>query len=194
MLIFFRGLPGSSKTFLARRYFGGLFHLETDMFFFKDGMYVFDRDQLDMNHALCEIMFSNALKLTQCDIVVSNTFVRSWEIKPYLDMAAEYNQPYQIFTVKSNAVVVRDVPEKVIVAMRERWEPIDGEIILESSIGIVDKKEIIASVKKINVKISEWAAKAGFNIFSRSTPIQQLSSKFTRLDDLDMDSDVEVTK
>ena len=189
MLIFFRGLPGSGKSHLAKRYFGGLLHLEADMFCFKDGIYVFSKDQLKVNHALCQAFCNDALKFTGCDVMVSNTFTRHWEIEPYLNLAKEHQQPYQIFSVESPSVVARDVPLNIIATMKERWEPIDGEIVLENPIGMQDPTKLSIAVAAMNLKVVDWADKNGFDVFSRTTPISSVADmnkmNVTNVNDLD---------
>ncbi|MHA1662238.1 MAG: AAA family ATPase [Candidatus Thorarchaeota archaeon] len=193
MLIFFRGPPGSGKSHLAKRYFGGILHLEADMFCFKDGIYVFEKDQLKINHALCQAFCADALKFSGCDVMISNTFSRQWEIEPYLTLAKEYQHPYQIFCVKSPSVVARDVPKNVIATMINRWEDFEDEIVLNNPIGERDPMKINAAVTAMNFKVVDWAGKVGFDIFSRTTPISNSldmnTMNITDINDLDGDED-----
>jgi AAA domain len=83
-LIVIRGLPGSGKSTMATRFKAlGYLHIETDMFFYERGRYIFHRARLPEAQKWCELVVHKALKLGR-KVVVSNTFILKSEIAPLL--------------------------------------------------------------------------------------------------------------
>lgn len=133
MLWLIRGLPGSGKTFLARRWFRGFFHIEQDMFMMREGEYVFDPDKLSRNHAYCKEICEGAL-LLGADCVVSNTFTQLWEIIDYISMAKRIGTDYQIITKRAvfSETPIHGVPAEKVQQMANRWERVTGETVIGS--------------------------------------------------------------
>jgi predicted kinase len=128
MLILIRGLPGSGKSTLAKNLqasIGGV-HLESDQYFAYAGTYMFDPTKLVDAHKWCQDWADISLRARQTTIV-SNTFTQMWEMKPYLELAKEYNVRVQVIHVESNFGSVHNVPEATIQKMRTRWEPFNNE-------------------------------------------------------------------
>jgi len=121
-LYLLRGLPGGGKSTLAKR-LGGV-HFEADMFFMKDGEYKFDPNYLKMAHEWCQNMVWGNMKDKTETIVVSNTFTREWEMKPYYEMAERFG--YMVFSLivenRHNGENEHGVPEEMIQKMRDRFE------------------------------------------------------------------------
>lgn len=81
-LVLIRGLPGSGKSTYARRFYSGYVHCEADHYFYdKDGVYRYNPDLIRQAHAACQKKAREALRSGK-SVVVSNTFVRQWEMLP----------------------------------------------------------------------------------------------------------------
>jgi hypothetical protein len=121
-----RGLPGSGKSTLAEELAEELHTdewYEADMFFENDrGLYQFDRAKLGEAHDWCQRSVANAMHLRAPNIIVSNTFSRSWEIRPYSDMARHNGYNINAITCTGQWQSLHNVPLETIRNMRERWE------------------------------------------------------------------------
>ena len=84
VLYIVRGIPGSGKTTYAEG-LGLKHHYETDQFWGED--YAFDPSRLREAHQWCQDVTETALADGN-DVVVSNTFIRQWEIEPSLSISA----------------------------------------------------------------------------------------------------------
>ena len=118
-----RGIPGSGKSTYAISKDG--YHIESDMFFIKDGVYSFDGQKIAQAHQWCREKTCQLLDEGQ-DVIVSNTFTQIWEMKPYLDMASE-DVSVKVVKVVGNFKNVHGVPDSVLDRMKARWEDFDGE-------------------------------------------------------------------
>jgi uridine kinase len=128
-----RGLPGSGKSTMAKKILTKAGqspdegHFEADMYFImKDGEYHFNPALIKNAHAWCQAATREYIK-TQIDymtddVVVSNTFVKRWEMQPYLDMANEFNLTSLVLVADGNYQNVHNVPQEVIERMRLNWE------------------------------------------------------------------------
>jgi len=134
-----RGLPGSGKSTYAERYCKvhkpTPVHLEADMYFLKDGVYTFNPKLLVKAHQWVLAEAERAL----CDgqsVIVSNTFTRKWEMLGLMNLASDGGTPVEVRTLFDAGLTdeqlaercVHSVPVATIRAMRERWEPFDGEV------------------------------------------------------------------
>ena len=128
ILYLLRGLPGSSKSTLAKQ-LGGT-HFETDNYFLDDNKnYKFDGSKLREAHQWCQDLVSDAMLLNHTTghndtIVVSNTFTKEWEMKPYMDMAKDWE--YRVFSIivenRHGGVNQHGVPDEKIQKMQDRFE------------------------------------------------------------------------
>ncbi len=118
-LYLIRGLPGSGKSTLAKSLDAK--HVETDMFFEKKGQYSFQPTLLPRAHKWCRQQVEMYLK-SGFDVVVSNTFVQQWEMKPYKELAQKYNVELIIKVCRKNFGNIHNVPEDTIKRMRRNWE------------------------------------------------------------------------
>lgn len=123
-LILVRGLPGSGKSSLSRVIANEIFRcarIEADMYFIKDGEYVFDATKLGDAHAWC---LKNTMEIIGegVSVVVSNTFTTIKELKPYFDLAKEFKIKPQVILCQGNYKSVHNVPEETIEKMRKRFE------------------------------------------------------------------------
>ena len=122
-----RGLPGSGKSTYAKKL--GCFHVEADMFHVKDGEYKFDIQRSRLGHNWCQKTVIFAMEQGM-DVVVSNTFTQNWEIYPYLEFAKKTGHLVNVIRMTNEFGSVHGVPEDTMKKMRERFEDVDGEIIV----------------------------------------------------------------
>ena len=127
-LYLIRGLPGSGKSTYARRI--GCFHVEADMYHCRNGEYAFDICRQKLAHAWCFRLAADAMS-NGLDVVVSNTFTQRWEMQPYIDHANITGHNVKIIRMTNDYGTVHNVPELTKQKMRDRFEPIEGEIIYD---------------------------------------------------------------
>ena len=119
-----RGTVGQGKSYLANiiSCFQEYVHLEADMFFQRNGSYEFDKSQLGDAHKWCQKQFEIELQNGR-DIVVSNTFVKKWEIEPYFKLAKQYGAKVTEVIVRSDDFEsVHNVPEETVARMKKNFE------------------------------------------------------------------------
>lgn len=121
-----RGLPGSGKSSLARLLAPGHAYAADD-FFEKDGGYDFDREKLGEAHAWCQERVEADLAGGVPYVAVHNTFSKAWEAKAYYALAANYGYSVFVIEAQNDFGNVHGVPASTIEAMRDRWEPLEGE-------------------------------------------------------------------
>ncbi len=115
-----RGIPGSGKTTYAKS-LGLKFHFEADKYMEVDGEYVFDPRKLPMAHAWCQKSVREAMETGE-DIVVSNTFVKKWEMDPYLEAAEEFGYDVVERTMTGRYPNVHGCPEEKVEKMLANFE------------------------------------------------------------------------
>ena len=103
-LILLRGIPGSGKTTFAEETWPDFLVLEADKYFYdKEGNYNFDASKLGEAHRWCrdqvEIYMQDSLLNDQFyrEIIVSNTFIKEWEMAAYFELAKKYG--YRVFSL-----------------------------------------------------------------------------------------------
>lgn len=133
-LTILRGLPGTGKSTFARLLATilGVLHVEKDMLCMKNGNYYWEKEQKEKN----KNNFLNVVETImamECDIIVSGTFTTKKELEPILELAQRYGFEVEIKTTKKEYAVrsIHDVPEETIKKMRDEWEDIPGETIVE---------------------------------------------------------------
>ncbi|XP_029458515.1 NEDD4-binding protein 2-like 1 isoform X1 [Rhinatrema bivittatum] len=110
-LYLLRGLPGSGKTTLARqlkRDFPNAPILSTDDFFItEDGTYAFNQDFLEEAHKWNQKRAKKAMKRGKSPIIIDNTNIQAWEMKPYAIMNLVlilYTVPHQVDPTDCNFI------------------------------------------------------------------------------------------
>ncbi|WP_417881120.1 ATP-binding protein [Vibrio sp.] len=124
-LMLIRGLPGSGKSTLAKQLSQeqGSVHLETDMYFVEaDGEYRFNPLKLEQAHQWCQQQTAHYLKQGQ-SVIVSNTFVRHWEMKAYKEIAKHCQVELVIHVCKENYGSIHDIEMTTIAKMKAKWQP-----------------------------------------------------------------------
>lgn len=117
-----RGIPGSGKSTFSKKL--GIAHYEADAWFEKNGGY--DPSKLKQAHSWCQRMVENTLKEGK-DVVVSNTFTRTWELKPYLEMAEKYGAEVIQKVMEGRWQNVHGCPEETVRKMEARFEYVENE-------------------------------------------------------------------
>lgn len=115
-IVLIRGLPGTGKSTLARKMEGYL-HLEADMFLEVNGLYVYDKSKVIAAHNWCVDSAKKALEQNK-NVVVSNTFVKLWELQRYIDLGF----PFKIIEMKERWPNIHGVPEDAISNMAKTWQ------------------------------------------------------------------------
>lgn len=125
-LILIRGVPGSGKSTLAQKMVLDskikLIHLEADMFFVDEqGRYFFEPFLIKNAHQWCQNKCQSLLK-NGTSVVVSNTFVKQWEMKVYRELAVQFKAKLIIKTCNGNYQNIHNVPQSKINKMKKQWE------------------------------------------------------------------------
>ena len=115
-VVIIRGLPGSGKSTLAKSMVDYL-HFEADMYLEINGEYVYDASKIKQAHDWCVDSAKNALE-KGANVVISNTFVKLWEIQRYIELGF----PYKILELQGKWPNIHGVPIEMIDIMASRWE------------------------------------------------------------------------
>jgi cytidylate kinase len=143
-LIIIRGPSGSGKSTLARHLGGeqGVNWFEADMFFNKDGKYLFDPRKLGQAHVWCQTQVIEALmrgkiagpSWPQQTIIVSNTSTTLAEVNTYVDVARRAMCDHEVIRTSGpwnpDELVVRNehnVPRQVLEKQIARYVAVEGE-------------------------------------------------------------------
>ena len=118
-LCLIRGLPGSGKTTMAKD-LGLKFHFEADMWFERNEI-PYTKELVSVAHQWCKQQTAKAM-LTGEDVVVSNTFIKKWEMDSYFDLAVSFGYTVVIKIADGNWKSVHTVPEETVNRMRENFE------------------------------------------------------------------------
>ena len=137
-LILIRGVSGAGKSTVGELLDDDRTEvLSTDDMFYVDGEYIFNPSKLGEYHATTIEKVKNLMVeyVWKCKdnnyvwfptnrIVVCNTFTCEWEMKPYLDLAEEYEWCVHTIIVENrhNSDSIHNVPTETIKAQKERFE------------------------------------------------------------------------
>jgi len=129
-LTLIRGLPGSGKSTLAKKLVEEtanstgqtIVHLEADMYFIDDaGVYCFQPELIKKAHAWCEQACESRLQQHQ-NVIVSNTFIKHWEMKAYLQLAKQYNAKLEVIVCQGKYENTHEVPSETVKRMKQQWQ------------------------------------------------------------------------
>lgn len=122
-LIIVRGLPGSGKSFFAKKLALPDFICTADDFLMEDGKYIWTIERLRMAHQKCISKCLNLMRINSEIIVVANTSTSERELKPYLDMAIQYG--YRVFSIivenRHGGKNSHNVPPETLEKMEKRF-------------------------------------------------------------------------
>jgi energy-coupling factor transporter ATP-binding protein EcfA2 len=137
-IVLIRGLSGSGKTTLANLIIGAIdaegerrIAISADDYFTaEDGTYKFVYEDLSAAHDWCKQEVEACAVEGYDVIVVHNTFTRSWEINPYIEIAQRHGHALQVVSLFDGGLndaqlagrCVHRVPMGSISAQRERWD------------------------------------------------------------------------
>lgn len=124
-MILIRGIPDPGKTTLAKKIIQeypsfNFKHYETDQWFMASGKYVFDRTKLSEYHKLCQMAVENSCVNSE-NVIVSNTFIKKWEMQFYMDCALRYDYYVRVIACIGSYPNVHGVPEDVVERMRSNF-------------------------------------------------------------------------
>ena len=140
-LTLIRGWPGSGKSTLAKKLARTTndLHIEADMYFIDaNGNYNWTADKIAEAHAWCQRQTRRHLE-TRTNVYVSNTFTTHKELKPYFDIALEFDITPVIITMQNNFGNVHNVPEHVIQNMKNRFQYDLSKLFEQHEKNLVDK-------------------------------------------------------
>ncbi|KAM7066000.1 NEDD4-binding protein 2-like 1 [Acridotheres tristis] len=133
-LVLLRGLPGSGKSTLARqlkREHPSAVVLSTDDFFVENGVYIFEPDFLEDAHKWNQKRARKAMKNGKSPVIIDNTNIHAWEMKPYVMMARENryevtfqepDTPWKFNVQELTRRNIHHVPREKIQRMKEQYE------------------------------------------------------------------------
>lgn len=144
-LILLRGVPGSGKSTLARELLstgpnGVIF--STDDYFFQDNRYVFDSALLGDAHDWNQKRAEQVMLEGRSPIIIDNTNVKAWEMKPYVELAlkngyrVDFFEPDTCWKYDPAQLEKRNkhgVPRETIAKMLDGFEwPMNVNIVMNS--------------------------------------------------------------
>lgn len=125
VLVLVRGIPGTGKSTIAKELAQKftMKHFEADMYFVDaNGMYDFNYEEIQSAHSWCKWTTDWSLGLGK-NVVVSNTFVKWFEIQPYQTLAKKYGYELIIVEATGDYLNVHGVPPETLERMKKNFEP-----------------------------------------------------------------------
>ena len=146
-LIIVRGIPGSGKSTFSQKLMEKIpnsIHIESDMYFMKNGKYDFDGSKLYAAHKWC-----NSKAFSYFDVydtvIVSNTFTTMHELRQYISKANDLGIDVIVVRMKNNFKNVHDVPANVLLNMQQRFALYDDELVCDEK----NENAIINEIRKL---------------------------------------------
>lgn len=122
IIIIVRGVSGSGKSNLAEHL--GKAICCADDYFMRNNKYLWTFDHLGIAHDWCKRKCVRFMKFGISPIIISNTSTTEKEIKPYMDLAIDYN--YKVFSIivenRHGGTNVHNVPDVTLQKMRNKFE------------------------------------------------------------------------
>lgn len=136
-LIIVRGVPGSGKTTFANQCaatyreagMSSVVLSADDWMVNDEGEYAFDHKRLPEVHSACQRMANMQMMVGTKVIFVANTFVRKWEMEPYLVLAKMWGYTVQVYRMTGEYENVHGVPSDKVAIMRSNMENYENEIL-----------------------------------------------------------------
>lgn len=133
ILVLLRGLPGSGKTTLARELKGrtGVILSTDDFFRDKHGKYKYEANKLSNAHQWNKHRARQRLKEGKTPIIIDNTNIEIWEMKPYIKLALQFgyevdiidpDTPWRLNPKELAKRNIHGVPKSKIVEMKGRYK------------------------------------------------------------------------
>nr|XP_054755912.1 uncharacterized protein LOC129261913 [Lytechinus pictus] len=147
VLCLMRGCPGSGKSFVAKSLKGNGVVLSADDFFMVNGQYLFDRNAIGEAHDWNHKRAQDCLEKGITPVIIDNTNVHTWEMKPYVVMALKHQyhvvirEPDTPWKHKAGELAKRNshgVPRVAIARMLQNYDP---NVTVESIMSSPDKKK-----------------------------------------------------
>lgn len=150
-LTLIRGISGSGKSTIAKGMVESWW-VETDLFFYNDfEEYKFDPSRLETNHNTCYEATKNFLEFGD-NVVVSNTFIKPWEAKRYIDLAKENGYELEVISLTTDYGSIH-APQHVVDRQKKfyrlwnkvgEYEYEEGDYVFKSSSGGFSSTEVRA--------------------------------------------------
>ena len=101
-LIILRGVSGCGKTTLAQKIVKNGVINSTDNYFIVEGKYEFDPKKLGFYHKLNQEKTKEDMINGISPIIIDNTNLRAWEMKPYVVLADNYGYEIEIIEIEES--------------------------------------------------------------------------------------------
>jgi len=131
-----RGLPGSGKSTLSKHIvskYPHAVHCSADDFLYENGRYVWTKERIKIAHESNQEKARQACKRSEHIVVIDNTNVKYWEMKPYLEIASAHNYsvvlveprtPWKFIPAELMNRSAHTVPLKIIESRLSDWNDI----------------------------------------------------------------------
>lgn len=125
-----RGPSGAGKSTKAKELGISGTTLSTDDFWMKNGEYQFDINRIGEAHQWNQQRARDCLKKGITPVIIDNTNIEAWEMKPYVGMAQQYGYQVRIVPVEvkntAQELAQRNkhgVPVESIQKMLDKYDP-----------------------------------------------------------------------
>ena len=127
-----RGLPGSSKSTVARKLAAkyGVKHVENDAYLMHGDKYVWTPEAAKDAAKRCFEDAMSALR-SRKDTIVSNVFVTRKSIDRYVRAAKQLGCEVQVWRMTNDFGNVHDVPANVLASMKAGFQDYPGEKLVD---------------------------------------------------------------
>ena len=132
ILYIIRGVPGSGKSTLAKTLTKNV--VEADQFMYEDGEYKWKPEKLHMAHQKCQETVEQYMQEGRDKIAVANTFIKLKDIKPYIDLAKQYDYKIVVKECDGGFQNVHNVPDETVNKMKSKFQPYIEESVEEKII------------------------------------------------------------